>query len=208
MITLLLLAFLATFAAMLVCALALNETSTHNRKSRIANRKSAWASRFMLGLQEALALPATLWRQFKYRRHEMCCGANIASGTHAGAVTRKADAAIATRYLIGKYGSDADHIAIGTASAAPMGVITDEAAAAEDIVAVELLGVSARTLLMVASAAISADTDVYTAANGKVQELPAAAGTYYKVGRTLTASGADGDQIEVAHCHPLATVVS
>lgn len=134
--------------------------------------------------------------------------ANIAEGTHANSLTKKADAAITTRYLLGKIGSDVNHVAACGASDIPIGVITDEAAAAEDLVAVEMLGVSKRSILMVASEAISAGEHVYTAASGKVQDLPAGAGTYYEVGLALTAASADGDIIEVAHCVARKTVVS
>jgi hypothetical protein len=133
---------------------------------------------------------------------------NIAEGTHQNAKTYKADAAVTTRYLMAKIGTDAAHSAACGASDIPIGVMQDEAGAAEDLVAVELLGISNRTLLMVASEAITAGEAVYTAAGGKVQDLPAGAGTYHKVGHALTAAAADGDLIEVQHCAPIATVVS
>ncbi|MEW6306186.1 MAG: capsid cement protein [Verrucomicrobiota bacterium] len=134
--------------------------------------------------------------------------ANVAEGTHEGAFTSKTDAAIATRYLLAKDGSDDSHVAVCGASDIPLGVMTDEAEAAEDLIAVEVLGVSKRTLLMVASEAIDRGEHVYTAASGKVQDLPAGAGTYYEVGVALTAASADGDLIEVAHCVPRKTIVT
>lgn len=54
------------------------------------------------------------------------------------------------------------------------------------------------TQIMIASEAINAGADVYAAANGKVSMLPVAAGTYHKVGVTLTVAAEDGDGIEVA----------
>lgn len=135
--------------------------------------------------------------------------ANIAEGRHpTGNVSYLTDAAITTRYLLGKVGSDAGHIAACGASNIPIGVITDEASAAEDPVNVAVAGVADGTVLMVASEAIDAGEHVYTAASGKVQDLPAGAGTYYEVGLALTAASADGDLIEVAHCVPRKTVVS
>ena len=125
---------------------------------------------------------------------------NIAEGTHERAVWRKTDAAVASRNLLGKVGTDATHVALCGASEIPLGPITDEAAAAEELVNVELLGVTGRTLLLVASEAITAGEHVYTAASGKVQDLPAGAGTYYEVGLALTPSTNDGDLIEVATC--------
>ena len=142
------------------------------------------------------------------RRPKTVQFANISGGTHDGSYTKKTDAAVSTRYLLGKVGSDVDHIAACGASEIPVGVITDEASAAEELVAVELLGVTKRTLRMVASEAIDAGEHVYTAASGKVQDLPAGAGTYYEVGLALTSASADGDLIEVATCVARKTVVS
>lgn len=132
---------------------------------------------------------------------------NIAEGTHEGSLTKKADAAITTRYLLVKFGTDVNHVAINTDGDKPLGVCTDEAAAAEDLVAVEPMELALRSQLMVASEIIALDADVFTADDGKVQNEPAVAGTYYKVGRAITAAGADGDVIEVLPCAPVALVV-
>jgi hypothetical protein len=137
--------------------------------------------------------------------------ANLGVSTHENAKTYFADAAFASRFLLAKIGSDAEHIAINTDGDVPIGVVTDEVATADIAkipMAVELLGISNRTLTMVASEAIDAGEDVYTEDGGKVQDLPTDAGTYYKVGKALTAAGADGDLIEVLHCHPVALVVT
>jgi len=134
--------------------------------------------------------------------------ANIGEGTHCGSISKKADAAIATRNLLVKFGSDGDHVAACGANDIPLGPVDDEAEAAEDFINVRLLGVDGMTQLMVASEAITAGEAVFTAANGKVQDLPGGAGTYYQVGYALTAAGADGDVIEVQHCAPIKTVVS
>ena len=116
---------------------------------------------------------------------------------HAGNITQLAAAAIATRFLLAKIGSDSDHVDVGGASDIPLGVITDESSAAEDPVNVALLGSANTTLKMVASAAISAGDFVVPAASGKIKTLPGAAGTYYIVGRAMIAAGADADVIEV-----------
>jgi hypothetical protein len=114
------------------------------------------------------------------------------TGTHECAVSRLTSAAITTRHLLYKQGADADHVAIVTATTdVPLGTIADEATAAEAIVAVQLLG-KGSTKKCVANAAIAAGVIVYLAATGKV----AAAGTVV-VGKSLTASAADGDVIEV-----------
>lgn len=156
----------------------------------------------------ALAIVGVANSNRSLRRRGLVPAVNVAEGTHAGTLTKKTDAAIATRNLLVKFGSDANHIAACGASDIPLGVCDDEASAAETDINVELLGISKRTLLMVANEAITAGEAVYTAASGKVQDLPAGAGTYYKVGHALTAAGADGDVIEVQHCAPIATVVS
>lgn len=137
------------------------------------------------------------------------CTANAegTAGTHEKAIGRFTDAAIATRHLLFKQGSDADHIVVCGANAIPLGTVADEATAAEARVHINLLG-KGPTKRMVASEAISAGEQVYTAANGKVQDLPGAAGTYYLVGTALTAAAADGDVIEVSDCAPVATVVT
>lgn len=134
--------------------------------------------------------------------------ANIGEGTHEGAFTSLTDAAVSTRYLLCKDGSDDNHVDACGASEIPLGVMTDEATAAEENIGIEILGVSKRTILMVASEPITRGEHVYTAASGKVQDLPAGAGTYYEVGVALTPASADGDLIEVAHCVARKTVVS
>jgi hypothetical protein len=134
--------------------------------------------------------------------------ANIAEGTHAGMITKLTDAAITTRHLLVKVGSDSDHIAVCGASDRPRGLCDDEAGAAEEPVNVNLLGCGNTTQKMVASDAIADDVDVFTAADGKIQNEPSAAGTYYKVGRSMGAASTDGDEIEVEPCHPIAYVVA
>lgn len=124
-------------------------------------------------------------------------------GTTENARRYKATAAVAARYLLGKIGADEDHVAVMAATSdQPIGVMTDEAAAAEDPIDVELLGVSNRTLLMVASEAIDENEPVYGTAAGKVSDKPTAAGTYWKVGTAATPAEADDDPIEVIPCTP------
>jgi hypothetical protein len=124
-------------------------------------------------------------------------------GTHINTLTKKADAALTDEHLLVTFGSDADHIAINAADDMPLGTVPDTPSEAEDIVAVNLLGSRNETVTMVASEAIDAGEIVYTAANGKVQDEPAS-GTVYKVGRALQAATADGDEIEVEPCFPVA----
>lgn len=152
---------------------------------------------------------ACAWLSYRKRTLGRGCAsfANVAEGTHEGSITRKVDAAIATRYLLAKEGTDDDHVDKCGVADIPIGVMTDEAKAAEDNIAIELLGGSKRTLLMVASEAIDAGEYVYTAALGKIQNEPAVAGTYYLVGKALSDAAADGDLVEVQHCLPIKVVV-
>lgn len=143
-----------------------------------------------------------------FRRPRMLWLANIAEGTHAGTITKLADAAITTRFLLVKPGTDGNHIALSGANDCPLGVCEDEPSAAEEPVAVALLGCSPRTVKMVANGEITALAEVYTAASGKISAVSAVAGTYYRVGRAIQASTGDGDTIEVDPYPPTALVVS
>lgn len=125
--------------------------------------------------------------------------ANIAEGQHDGSVTKKADAAHTLRYLVVKIGSDSDHVALCGASDRPLGVCSDQPEAAEDRVAVDLLGATGTTRKAVPSEAMAVGDPVYTAANGKVQNEPATAGTYYRIGYALTAAVSD----DVTNGHPI-----
>jgi len=129
-------------------------------------------------------------------------------GTSRNSRRYLASAAVATRYLLAKLGADDEHIAaVAAASDKPIGVMTDEAAAAEDPINVELLGVTNRTLPLVAAAAITLGADVYSDGTGKVTVKPTAAGTYWRVGTALTAAGAANDPIEVAMIRPRKLIV-
>jgi hypothetical protein len=123
--------------------------------------------------------------------------ANIAEGTHDGNITKGTDAAITERFLRGKIGSAADRVAVAGAADIPIGVITDEAAAAGDLVSVALLGARPSTVRMVASGAIAQGALLEPAANGRVQTLGVGAGTHHVVGRALDAASNAGDVIEV-----------
>lgn len=132
--------------------------------------------------------------------------ANVGEGTHEDAISKLTDAALASRYLLVKKGSDDNHIAITAGNTdVPMGVCTDEASAAEEYVAVALLGGGARTTRkMIASEAFAVGDPVYGAANGKVQNTPAgSSGVHYMVGRALTAASGDGVVFEVQTVCPI-----
>lgn len=130
----------------------------------------------------------------------------LGDGTHHS-LSLRADATIATKHLLVKRGSDANHVAVcATAADEPLGVCPDEADAAEDPVNVTLLGVVKRTVLMVAQGSINADVDVYSYGDGTVTTTPAATGTFWKVGKSRTA-GSAGQEMEVEPCQPQLTKV-
>ena len=58
-----------------------------------------------------------------------------------------------------------------------------------------------------AAGAFSIGDKVYAAADGKVQAIPTAAGTYYQVGLAMEAATADGDLVEIL-IHELGTAVT
>lgn len=53
------------------------------------------------------------------------------------------------------------------------------------------------TVEICAAGAIGQGADVFSAADGKVQALPAAAGTYRKIGMAMAAASGDGSIIEI-----------
>jgi subtilisin family serine protease len=129
------------------------------------------------------------------------------AGTHAAGITRSAEAAIGTPHLLLTKGTADNEVNICGADDMPLGTAADVVAIDEQV-GVHLLAGGGQTILMVAGEAIDVGEEVYTAANGKVTDLSAVAGTYYKVGTALTKATADGDEIEVMPCYPVATVVS
>jgi hypothetical protein len=142
------------------------------------------------------------------RRSRRPVFANVADGTHAGSLTSTANSAFTAKYLLAKADATPGLVDVCGASDIPVGVATDEAAVG-DLLALKLLATGAQTTRMVAAGAIAAEALLYTAANGQVQTEPATAGTYYLVGRSLTAATGAGDRLEVEPCLPVRlTVVS
>lgn len=136
------------------------------------------------------------WITSRPRGSQMAAFANVGEGFWPGRKTYRADAAITTRYLLVKLGSDSAHVAVAGAADIPIGIATDEPGAAEDAVNVDLLGSAHGTKLGVASGAIPAGAFIVPDANGKVRALPGTTGTYYIIGRALSATSADGDPIQ------------
>jgi hypothetical protein len=134
--------------------------------------------------------------------------ANLNEGAHDKAkLSYYADAAHAYRFLLVKPGTDLKHLALCGESDEPMALCTDQPSAAEDRVATIGLATAGETVLMVGSEAIAKDAWVYTAASGQVQDEPAIAGTYYRVGKAREACSAANVQFEVEPCAPIKLVV-
>ena len=123
-------------------------------------------------------------------------------GTHANGIVRlAAEEAITTRYLLVKKGTAADGVLINAAATTrPWGICQDEPASGDQC-AVGLLGAATGTLKMVAGAACTAGSKVWTTTAGKVTGTYAAGA--FCVGIAVTSAAADGDPIEVAHHIPL-----
>lgn len=160
----------------------------------------------------ALLLAALPWlvKRMKAAGEYLANAITAINITPKGRATRLADASFTLRYLLCKPGSDATHIAICTASDIPLGVVPDSTPTADQAASdlsyplpVNLLGLNEDTERMVASGVIAVGAFVVADAAGKVKTLPTATGTYYIIGRALTAAAADLDLIEVAPCFPV-----
>ncbi|MDR2677768.1 MAG: DUF2190 family protein [Puniceicoccales bacterium] len=131
--------------------------------------------------------------------------ANVAEGTHEGNITFLAAAPIETAHVLVALQGNAVHPT--AAGELPIGVVTDEADAAEDPVNVQLLGGGA-TALIGAADPISAGTFVVGTANGKIIPLPSAPGTYRVVGIALSSATMAGEVVEVLTGLPYNIVIT
>jgi hypothetical protein len=164
-------------------------------------------TRILTSLQAlAVLLSGKTSRSLSSSRSRRPVFANVADGTHAGAITCTANSTFTSKYLLAKADATPGLVDICGVGDVPVGVATDEATVG-NILAIKLLGTGASTTRMVASAAIAAESMLYTAANGQVQTEPATAGTYYLVGRSLTAATGAGDRLEVEPCLPVRLTV-
>jgi hypothetical protein len=135
--------------------------------------------------------------------------ANINSGTsETGNKTFLTDAALTTRHLMVTVGSDGNHIAVTGVSSVPLGVVNDEAAAAEELVNVQLLGAKAGTALVVAAEQLVVGDLLVPGATGKVRKLPTANGTYHIIGRAVSAAAGDLSVCEAVLTFPVQRVVA
>ena len=115
-------------AAFVVCALAnarSTETNSHHFK-RHKGFQRTWRTVRKARLPDGFR---RLWN-FAFSPRVEFCNAEFNIGVHEGAITKKVDAAIATRHLLAKFGSDADHVNKCGASDIPLGPMNDEAEAA------------------------------------------------------------------------------
>lgn len=158
------------------------------------------------GVLAALCGLVAIAAQFLFGGNSGLMAANVVIDSqvdvHSTTITRTNDAAVTTRHLLWKEGSTAGTgAALCGANALPLGTIDNTESSTGIAQTVILLGKEA-TVKMVANAALSIGSWAYTAASGKVQGTPTTTGTFYKVGRLLTASGADGDIVEVESIVP------
>lgn len=192
---LVLVALLAIALACVVLRKILGKTSfrINWKPSDKLRRKFSQAFESFMVLVRAVAY-VPVWMRFGHRDAPEF--ANIGEGTHEGNVTKKATAAIASRYLIAKFGADIDHIDICTQATVPIGIITDEASAAEGLVNVEFL-IGPQTKKVQAAAALVIGIPVYVLAAGQVGTPAGSSGIAYQVGWTITAAAAQGDIVEI-----------
>lgn len=121
--------------------------------------------------------------------------------------SKQLDAAIATRHLLVKAGSDRFHVAV-TSAASDMPLGTAPYTGGEnDLRGLNVLG-QAGIMPMIAAEAVAVGEEVFTAGSGKVQNRPTAAGTYWHIGFCIDlqfqseGAGIEADQILVAACVP------
>jgi len=171
---------------------------------------SLLAALLLVGLLICLVVKKTPWLNARDRRRHLRRVAleneNVALVTYREKLRLKADAAT-SRYLLVCFGSDASHAAICEADDMPLGNSDDAPEAAEDPFTVWLFGLICQERIVIASEAISAGEDVYTAAGGKVQDEPAVAGTYWKVGTARQSASGNNDKLAIIPCKPVKLVV-
>jgi hypothetical protein len=156
----------------------------------------------------AVAIGVAYWAARKRQRpvHEF---ANINAGTsESGNKTYLTDAALTTRHLMVTVGSDGNHIAVTGVSSVPLGIVNDEAAAAEELVNVQLLGAKAGTALVVAAEQLVVGDLLVAGATGKVRKLPTANGTYHIIGRAVSPAAGDLSVFEAVLTFPVQRVVA
>jgi len=156
----------------------------------------------LLGVLFALLMVPILIGMLRAQRRNFT-GLDVSNttGSHDGAFTRSAEVAIAP-YLLLTFGTDAaKQVKLNTAATRPIGTACDEAAAGKPVGVIPIANGTPK--IVIASKAIAAGVRVYGTAGGKVTDAVVAGA--YLVGESLTAAGADGDEMEVL---PLSPVVN
>lgn len=121
---------------------------------------------------------------------------SIRAGIHQGGRLNKfADGAIATRYLLGKAGSDANHVVATTNADKPIFLITDEAHNAGDPIGVVAMGCSDTTLRVAINTAVTAGDPLIPDVNGFAKTGTGNGAGSWVIGYALE-TGVAGDQIE------------
>lgn len=108
--------------------------------------------------------------------------ANCASGVHAsGNITCIATEPLSPRYLFGKLGEKAGTIAKASSADTAIGVITDEAKAATDMVNVQIMGSQCGTMQVLAGCAIKLGEYITCDESGCARPLTGLKSGTYKV---------------------------
>ncbi len=126
--------------------------------------------------------------------------ANNTAGTHGAEISRSAEGPLGAHLLLTFGTLPGKQVKLCTATTRPLGFAYDEAGDGE-LVGVELLS-AGKTRLGIASKAIAAGVRVYATAGGKLTD--AVVSGAYLVGESLTATGADGEEIEIMPLSPVA----
>jgi hypothetical protein len=161
----------------------------------------------------ALLLVAALRFRIRTRGSQLLANnAVLVNIFHKGRTTGLASSAAFTqRYLLCKYAGDG-LVDVCGASDTPYGVVPDMNPTTDTDLSyplpVNLLGLNEDSERMIASAAITAQSLVVPAAGGQIQALPSGAGTYWVVGRAVTAAINSGDQVNVIPCFPFQVTVA
>ena len=127
--------------------------------------------------------------------------------SNKGLISRLADAAVG-RFLIACAGTDVDHVAVADgADDVPLGIIVDGCGAAEEPLAIALLG-KGETKVVALSGTCAVDDWLVPAVDGsgKARKLPTAPGTYCVIGRAREI-GANGQEIAFTDVIPFAVTV-
>lgn len=126
------------------------------------------------------------------------------AGSHSGGLSRIAEAEVTLPHLMLTPGTNkATQAIICTATTWPLGHAYDKAEL-NARVSIERL-MDGETKIGVASKAIAADVNVFTTAGGKLTDT--AVNNCFRVGRSVNAAGADGDEFEYIPCSPVLTTV-